>query len=61
MNQNGDQAMDNKLYINLNFLIMNNKEGTLTYIYFFVSFLHIDTTQVVKILPQIRQDHTNSI
>ena len=26
----------------------------------FVSFLHIDTTQVVEILPQIRQEHTYS-
>ena len=24
----------------------------------FVSFFHIDTTQVVEILPQIRQEHT---
>ena len=26
----------------------------------FVSFLHIDTTQVVKILPQVRQEPTYS-
>ena len=27
---------------------------------YFVSFLHIDTTQVVEILPQIRQESTYS-
>ena len=26
----------------------------------FMSFLHIDTMQVVEILPQIRQEHTYS-
>ena len=33
------------------FFVLNFSERTLTYILHFVSFLHIDTTQVVEILP----------
>ena len=35
-------------------------EGNLNLYLHFVSFLHIDTTQVVEILPQIRQEHIYS-
>ena len=35
-------------------------EGNINIHLHFVSFLHIDKTQVVEILPQIRQDPTYS-
>ena len=35
--------------------MLNVSEGTKTYLHF-VSFLHIDMTQVVEILPQVRQE-----
>ena len=34
--------------------------GSINIYLHFVSFLHIDTTQVVEILPQIRQEPTYS-
>ena len=41
----------------LTLYVLNFWEGTYTYLHF-VSFLHIDETQVVEILPQIRQEPT---
>ena len=42
----------------LNPLRANFFRGNLNIYLHFVSFLHIDTTQVVEILPQIRQEPT---
>ena len=45
--------------INLTLYVLNYSGGNIIiYLHIFVSFLHIDTTQVVEILPQIRQEPT---
>ena len=44
----------------INPLRANFFRGNINIYLHFVSFLHIDTTQVVEILPQIRQEPTSS-
>ena len=39
--------------------VQNFSEGTKNIYLHFVSFLHVDMTQVVEILPQVRQGHTH--
>ena len=46
-------------HIFLTLYVLTFSEGAKTYLHF-VSFLHIDTMQVVEILTQIRQEHTYS-
>ena len=47
-------------YEMLNLYMLNFTEGTKTYFLHFMSFLHIDMTQVVEILSQVRQGPTYS-
>ena len=48
------------LPVMLTLYVLIFSEGTKTYIYILLSFLHIDMTQVVEILPQVRQGPTYS-
>ena len=49
-----------KLMYNVNPLRAKFFRGNIDIYLYFVSFLHIDTMQVVEILPQIRQEPTDS-
>ena len=47
-------------YVLINPLCAEFFRGNINIYLHFVSFLHIDVAQVVEILPQIRQEPTNS-
>ena len=44
----------------LTLYVLNFSAGTKNIYFFFMSFLHIDMTQVVEILPQVGEEHTYS-
>ena len=54
---NADMFPMNILGTNLTFYVLNCSEGKKIYSHF-MSFHHIDMTQVVEILPQVRQELT---
>ena len=60
-----DMMMNISLFFKSNIMLINPLRaklfrGSINIYLHFVSFLHIDITQVVEILPQVRQEPTYS-